>query len=82
MTMSRASGTGKKLHGMVVGVSGLKTRQEYSMAQSQKPLPLGVVSLEFQCTYLSFKSPTIRMGKLPPRQADRSKLMKGWQDDR
>jgi hypothetical protein len=72
----------KKLHGMVVGVSSLKIRQEHSVAQLQKPLPLVVISLEFQCTYLSFKSPAIRMGKLPPRQADRSKLMKGWQDDR
>jgi hypothetical protein len=80
--MSRASRMGKKLCGMVVGVSGLKIRQEYSLAQSQKPLPLGVISVEFQCMCISFKSPTVRMGKLSPRQADRSKLIKGWQDDR
>jgi len=82
MTMSRASEMGKMLHGMVVGVSNLKIRQEYSLAQSQKPLPLGVISIEFQCTCLPFKSPAIRMGKLPPRQGDRSRLMKPWQDDR
>jgi hypothetical protein len=73
---------GKMLHGMVVGVSGLKIRQEYSFAQSQKPLPLGVISIEFQCMCLSFKSPAIRMGKQTPKQADRSKLMKSWHDDR
>jgi hypothetical protein len=81
MTMSRASGMEKKLHG-VVGVSSLKIRQEYSLAQSQKPLPLGVISLELQCTCLSFKSPVIRMGKLSPRQADRYKLIEVLQDDR
>ena len=70
--MSKASGMGMKFHGMVMGLSGLKIRQEYSVAQSQKPLSLGVIGVEFQCMCWSFKSPAIRMGKLPPRQADRS----------
>jgi hypothetical protein len=82
MMMSRASGMGKKLHGMVVGVSGMKIRQEYSLAQSQKPLPLGCVQPRIPVHMHVIQGTHHQTGKLPPGQADRSKLMKGWRDNR
>jgi len=44
-------------------------------------LALGMISLDFQCTWLAFKSSAMSMGTTQPKQADKSEAIRGREGD-
>ena len=72
ITKSRTSGVSKRMYGLVVGESAPKIRQEFPSAYSRRSFPRRVISREFQSTFLALKSPAIKAGNPPPKQAVRS----------